>query len=94
MHDPMHEGHINFNIHLITLTYLCSAFVSLFQVQYLQDFAERLQLNIQYNTEITHVERPDQGDKGEGSTPFLLKDQNKLVYYCEILIVRYIYCLV
>ena len=56
------------------------------QVRYLQDFAERLELNIQYNTEITEVGRPPQ--TGSEPEPFHLKDQNGAIYYCKVLIVR------
>jgi len=55
------------------------------QVKYLQDFAERFRLNIQYNTEVVSVAR----QKSHKSKRFLLKDQQKMVYKCDALIVRY-----
>jgi thioredoxin reductase len=49
-------------------------------VHYLQDYANDLELNIQYNTEITEVDRPV-------PRPFQLKDQNGVIYRCNIVIV-------
>ncbi|CAI8049527.1 FAD-dependent oxidoreductase domain-containing protein 2 [Geodia barretti] len=54
-------------------------------VRYLQDYAEQLQLKIQYETEIKEV---DKGPDEEGADScFHLKDQNGVVYRCDILIV-------
>ena len=55
------------------------------QVKYLQDFAERFRLNIQYNTEVVSVAR----QKSHKSKRFVLKDQQNMVYKCDALIVRY-----
>ena len=56
-------------------------------MRYLQDYAEQLQLKIQYETEIKEV---DKGPDEEGADScFHLKDQNGVVYRCDILIVRY-----
>lgn len=59
------------------------------QVQYLQDFAERLELNIWYNTEIKEVTRPPPSEEYEESVPFHLEDQNQILHLCDVLIVRY-----
>ena len=53
---------------------------STLQVRYLQDYAYELELNIQYNTEITEVDRPV-------ARPFHLKDQNGVIYRCDIVVV-------
>ena len=49
-------------------------------MQYLNDYASANHLNIQYNTNITRVEK-------EGSL-FHLTDQHGTVYTCDMLIVR------
>ena len=59
------------------------------QVQYLQDFAERLELNIWYNTEIKEVTRPPPSEEYEEWVPFHLEDQNQILHLCDVLIVRY-----
>ena len=58
------------------------------QVQYLQDFSERLELNIWYNTEIKEVTRPPPSEEYEEWVPFHLEDQNQILYLCDVLIVR------
>jgi len=55
-------------------------------VQYFQDFANNLGLNIKYQTEIVDVSRE------EGNKNFQLKDQNGTVYSCRTLVVRYLPC--
>ena len=52
------------------------------QIKYLQDFASKLQLNIQYETEIVDVSRVVAG--------FLLTDNRSNVHRCKVLIVRYV----
>jgi len=54
-------------------------------VRYLQDYAQRLDLNVQLNTEIVQVDRLQ-----DQSEAFHLRDQNGTSYFCSILIVRYI----
>lgn len=49
-------------------------------MRYLQDYASELDINVQYSTEISEVNI--EGGK------FVLKDQNKQIYSCEIVIVR------
>ena len=53
------------------------------QIKYLQDFASKLQLNIEYETEIIDVSRVVAG--------FLLTDNRNNVHQCRVLIVRYIH---
>lgn len=59
------------------------------QLQYLEDYAERLELNIWYNTEIKEVTRPPPSEGYEESVPFYLEDQNEIIHLCDVLIVRY-----
>ena len=54
---------------------------------YLQDFADKLGLNIHYNSEIISIAR--EKDSGDKADIFMLKDQNDTLYRCEILIIRY-----
>jgi thioredoxin reductase len=56
-------------------------------VRYLQDYAERFQLNIRYGTEIREVGRLPQPEGGGPSSLFQLRDQEGTVYHCEVLIV-------
>ena len=53
------------------------------QIKYLQDFASKLDLNIEYETEIIDVSRVVAG--------FLLTDNRNNVHRCRVLIVRYIH---
>ena len=53
------------------------------QIKYLQDFASKLDLNIEYETEIVDVSRVVAG--------FLLADNRNNVHRCRVLIVRYIH---
>ncbi|XP_065899576.1 FAD-dependent oxidoreductase domain-containing protein 2-like [Dysidea avara] len=54
-------------------------------VTYLQDFAKKLKLNIQYNSEIVSVAR----EKSDGPTAgkFVLEDRNGTSYHCDIVVV-------
>ena len=52
------------------------------QVKYLQDFARKLNLNIQYETEIVDVSRPNK------TQVFHLTDQNNVVHHCQVVIAR------
>ena len=67
----------------VSTVYVC------IQVQYLQDYAERLELNIWYNTEIKEVTRPPPSEEYEESVPFHLEDQNEILHLCDVVIVRY-----
>ncbi|XP_064406922.1 FAD-dependent oxidoreductase domain-containing protein 2-like [Halichondria panicea] len=49
-------------------------------VKYLQDFASKLNLNIQYETEIVDVSRPNK------SQVFHLTDQNNVVHHCQVVV--------
>ena len=64
----------------------CNVSYLLTQVRYLQDYAQRLDLNVQLNTEIVQVDRLQ-----DQSEAFHLRDQNGTSYFCSILIVRYIH---
>lgn len=54
------------------------------QVTYLNDYATKLKLKVQYNTNIQHVSRKGEGDQAV----FYLKDQNGTQYTCKNLIIR------
>ena len=53
------------------------------QLKYLGDYARKLELNIQYETEIVDISR-----LVDGGTNFHLTDQNGDVHQCRVLIVR------
>ena len=55
-----------------------------FQVRYLHDYAERLELNVQFFYEITEIGR-DQN----GTGLFYLQNQNGTSYSCRVVVVRY-----
>ncbi|XP_048575414.1 FAD-dependent oxidoreductase domain-containing protein 2 [Nematostella vectensis] len=52
-------------------------------VKYLNDYATKLKLNVQYNTNIRNVSRKVMGK----TTQFFIKDQNDTVYECRTLVV-------
>ncbi|XP_077980798.1 FAD-dependent oxidoreductase domain-containing protein 2-like isoform X2 [Glandiceps talaboti] len=54
-------------------------------VQYLQDYASKLQLNIQYNTNIVNIKRAP--DARIGYPKFRVLDQNNATYDCRNLII-------
>ena len=54
------------------------------QVRYLHDFAERLELNVQFQNEITEITR-DQN----GTGIFQLRNQNGTSYPCRVVIIRF-----
>ena len=54
------------------------------QHKYLQDYASKLQLNIQYETEIVDVSKHVDGGRN-----FHLTDQHNNVHQCRVVIVRY-----
>ena len=56
------------------------------QVRYLRDFAERLELIVQFQNEITEITR-DQN----GTGTFQLKNQNGTSYTCRVVVVRYVW---
>ena len=58
------------------------------QVIYLQDFADKLGLNIRYNSEIVSVAQEKDGSDSKAKI-FILKDRNDTLYRCEIMITRY-----
>ena len=64
---------------LLYVCVACSCFLRT-QVQYLNDYASVYQLNIQYNTNITRVEKED--------GLFHLTDQHGTLYTCHVVIVR------
>ena len=53
-----------------------------FQVRYLHDFTERLELNVQFQNEITEITRDQNGI-------FQLRNQNGTSYACRVVIIRY-----
>ena len=55
------------------------------QVKYLQDYANKLELNIQYETEIVDVSRFVDGGKN-----FHLTDQSNTIHRCKVVIVGYV----
>ena len=55
------------------------------QAIYLQDYAEKLGLNICFNSEIVSIAR----ERKDGAKIFVLKDRNDTSYRCEILVMRY-----
>ena len=55
------------------------------QVKYLQDFASKLELNIQYETEIVDISRYVDGGRN-----FHLTDHRNNVHQCKVVIVRYV----
>ena len=70
-------GCASLNVHVC----VCSWCV---QVHYLQDFASKLKLNIQYGTEIKKLSRWE-----EGSQLFKLLDQHGVVHICRTVVVWY-----
>ena len=50
-------------------------------MKYLNDYATKLNLNVQLNTNITRVEKV--------TDQFVLTDQNGATHHCKILILRY-----
>ena len=60
-------------------TYIACSCLLPAQVKYLNDFATAYQLNIQYNTNITRVEK---------DSLFYLTDQEATTYTCSVVIVR------
>ena len=55
-------------------------------MRYLNDYATKLKLKVQYNTNIKLVSRNDEGD----DALFHLTDQNGTTYTCKNVIMRYI----
>ncbi|XP_006026042.1 FAD-dependent oxidoreductase domain-containing protein 2 isoform X1 [Alligator sinensis] len=55
-------------------------------VRYLEDFASRLELQVQYNTAITHVTL-DRDPQAWNGHYFILTDQNSQTYRCSLLLV-------
>ena len=51
-------------------------------MKYLNDYATKLNLNVQLNTNITRVEKV--------TDQFVLTDQNGATHHCKILILRYV----
>ena len=54
------------------------------QVRYLHDFADRLELNVQFQNEITEITR-DRNETGM----FQLRNQNGTSYSCRVVIIRF-----
>lgn len=52
------------------------------QVRYLHDFAERLELNVQFQNEITEITR-------DQNRIFQLRNQNGTTHACRVVIIRY-----
>ena len=53
-------------------------------MRYLHDFADRLELNVQFQNEITEITR-DRNETGM----FQLRNQNGTTYSCRVVIIRF-----
>lgn len=69
---------------LVTVITMELIFLLSLQVRYLHDFADRLELNVQFQNEITEITR-DQN----GTGMFQLRNQNGTSYSCRVVIIRF-----
>ena len=73
-----------FIIYFLGVHYWFLPFCQSQQVNYLNDFATKLKLNVQYNTDVKLITKQGQGD----TAVFLLQDQNGTAHSCRDVIMR------